>query len=92
MPYPRLESTHVARKSRSSYGPFQTRIFYEYRLLYVHVITEQSITGAVAIASMIGALGKFLDEVQLGPHKRKVKKYLDEARTGQSVETLIYKI
>ena len=41
---------------------------------------------------MIGALGKILDEVQFGPYKRKVKKYLDEARAGQSVETLIYKI
>lgn len=37
---------------------------------------------------MIGALGKILDEVQFGPYKRKVKKYLDEARADSVLEDL----
>ena len=47
-------------------------------------------TAARAFASMLDALGKMLFEVQVGPHKRKVKRYLDEARPGQSVETCSY--
>ena len=55
-------------------------------------MAEQSNTtgagaGAGAVASMFDALGKILNEVQFGPYKRKVKKYLDEATTGQSVQT-----
>ena len=48
-------------------------------------------TGAGAVASMFGALGKVLDEVKFGPHERKVKEYLDNATTGQLVETWICK-
>lgn len=44
-------------------------------------------TAARAVASMLDALGKMLFEVQVG---RKVKRYLDEARPGQSVETCSY--
>ena len=41
---------------------------------------------------MFRVLDKIAHEVMLGPHERKVKNYLDEATTGQSVENWIYKL
>jgi hypothetical protein len=36
---------------------------------------------------MFAALGKILNDVQFRPHEQKVKKYLDQATTGQSGKT-----
>lgn len=43
---------------------------------------QNNTTGAGAVAFVFEALGKIVNEVQFGPYKRKVKKYLDEATTG----------